>query len=287
MMKILLTAPPGVGKSTVMARVVEAYKNAAFGIVAREILNDENQRIGFTSINSQGQTEQFMFRESDPVKATIGGEYSVSVEAIDNFVVPELKKGLVAPVNVLLYVDEIGRAQAQSVLFLETLRAVLDSPNNVLASIVYDDEPWSLEFKNRADIALLNVDVTNRSELPAILGCAYGASADFKRLSLRQQKRVYQYLKELVAGCKFDSATKIFTNALPYVLDGKIEEHQANQAGPRTFTIHGQTADHCLTYFFEENRFECDCDLSNGRGAFYNKPSVCSHQMSVVLKNLD
>ena len=286
-MKILLTAPPAVGKSTVIAKVIEGHPNRAFGIIAREMLDADEQRVGFTSIDSEGRSQQFMFKENNLANATVGGEYSVSVDAIDNFVVPELKKGLLASADALLYVDEIGRAQAQSRLFLETLRAVMDAPNNVLASIVYDDEPWSMEFKSKPLVCLLRVDVQNRAALPQILACSYSASSNFKRLNIRQQKQVYRYLKEFVESYKFDSATKLFTNALPYVLENKIEELDTTDAGYRKFAIHGRTSSHRLTYLEKQNQFQCDCDLSNGRGAFRDKPGVCSHQISIVLKDLD
>ncbi|MDR3616480.1 MAG: nucleoside-triphosphatase [Candidatus Obscuribacterales bacterium] len=286
-MKILLTAPPATGKSTVIEQVVENYPNLSFGIRAREMRDANNQRIGFTSINGEGRSEQFMFREADAANATVGGEYSVSVDSIDRFVVPELKKGLAASADALLYVDEIGRAQSQSRLFLEALRSVLDAPNNVLASIVFEDEPWSMEFKNRPDICLLKVDVQNRSDLPRILCCAYAASKSFRKLTSRQQTRVFVYLKEFVENYKFNSATKLFTNALPYVLEGKIEELDAIDSDTRIFAVHGQTFSHRLTFVGKENRFNCDCDLANGRGAFLNKAAPCSHQMSVVLRDLE
>lgn len=284
-MKILLTAPPAVGKSTVIARVIENYPATAYGIVAREMLDSNNNRVGFTSVNAQGQSSQFMFKETDLSKATVGGEYSVSIDAINQFVVPELEKGLAASDDSLLYVDEIGRAQIQSRLFVEKLRVILDSPKNVLASIVFDDEPWSREFKQRDDVCLLTVDVRNRSELPVILGHAYRTADDFRRLNAKQKSQVYRYLKQFVESGKFDSAAKIFQNALPYVLTGKIETKDSDKHGVQFFVVHGQTESHRLTYLEDENRFQCDCPLSNGRGPFEGKASICSHEMSIVLQN--
>src|SRR5579885_1555623 len=122
-MKILLTAPPGMGKSTIREKVVRGFDGKHYGIVAREVLDESGKRIGFTSINPSGQSQQFMFYTESPSAESIGGQFDVDIKAIDDFVVPELKKGMTDS-SALIFVDEIGRAQAKSPLFLQTLRQI-------------------------------------------------------------------------------------------------------------------------------------------------------------------
>ncbi|HMX46466.1 MAG TPA: nucleoside-triphosphatase, partial [Candidatus Obscuribacter sp.] len=61
-MKILLTASPGTGKSTIIDSVVQRFPGSKGGIVAREILNDSGERTGFTAVDQTGAARQFMYR---------------------------------------------------------------------------------------------------------------------------------------------------------------------------------------------------------------------------------
>jgi nucleoside-triphosphatase THEP1 len=281
-MKILLTAPPATGKSTVIGKVVGAFRGTKRGIVAREIRDAHGERSGFTSVNASGASRQFMFVTETPDENSIGGLFNVDVAAVDGFVVPELKEGFSARCG-LLYVDEIGRAQAKSALFVEALREILAGNVNVLASIVYEDEPWSLEFKHHPDVCILEVTEKNRERLPEILVAAFDQASLFRSLTREQKTKVMQWLVEFVRAEQFDSALKIFVNALPYLLDQKIELMSAGP-GRSEYTVHGLTNAHRLLR--EGDRFICDCDLSNGAGAFSGKAAVCSHEMSVRLLSM-
>jgi nucleoside-triphosphatase THEP1 len=282
-MKILVTAPPGIGKSTVIDAVVSQYPGQRHGIVARELLDKTGIRNGFTSINTLGESRQFMFHTDRPTAETIGGEYDVDIQAIDAFVVPELQKGIKDP-DGLTYIDEIGRAQAKSETFIATLRELFATDNNILGAIVYDDEPWSLEFKQAPGICTIEVTAQNRNALPNILLAAFGGATLFSRLNSAQQAKVFAMLKSFVASNQFNAAMKLFVNALPYVVDHRIR--LLNKEGPTSeFLISGHTRDHTVFWNDDEGTFICDCDLANGRGAFQNKAETCSHHMSILLSN--
>lgn len=279
-MKLLLTAPPNVGKSTVIASVVSAYPGAKCGIVAREMLDAQGKRIGFTSVNSAGDSRQFMFYTDEPDGNSVGGEFNVDVTAVDEFVVPEMELGL-KHFNALIYVDEIGRAQAKSALFLSTLHKLLKSPSPLLASIVYDDEPWSLEFKRNPSLCLIEVSLQNRNQLPEILKQAYLKRELFSRLTEVQQELVYTLLRKFISSGQLISARKLFDNALPYLLENRLQI-LSKSADLYTYQLPGMTSNHRIVWNRKQMTFDCDCDLSNGRGMFTQK-ETCSHQMCVLL----
>lgn len=91
----------------------------------------------------------------------VGGKYFVDMKAIDTFVVPEILKGCDDP-HRLTFLDEIGRMQSFSPLFLESVRKLLDATTHVLATIVFDPEPWSLEFKQHPGVKIIEVTTENR-----------------------------------------------------------------------------------------------------------------------------
>jgi nucleoside-triphosphatase THEP1 len=303
-MKILLTAPPGLGKSTVIDRVVKKFPGTKTGIVAREILNERGIRSGFTSVNQAGSSRQFMFATDSPTEESIGGLFDVDVSAIDDFVVTELLRGLSgseprgnepakssAPSKSpefaahlppstdgsLIYIDEIGRAQARSERFLAVLRDIFRSGCNVLGSIVYDDEPWSLEFKRDRHVCVVEISENNRDAMPDILLSAFGHQHEFSRLTVSQQDVVYGLFKTLVREEKFVSARKLFDNALGYVTGGKVTEER-----PDEFSVSGLTRDHKIARN-SSGRFSCDCDLANGVGSFAGAAALCSHEMSIKI----
>jgi nucleoside-triphosphatase THEP1 len=292
-MKILLTAPPGLGKSTVIDRVVTKFAGSKKGIVAREILDDKGIRTGFTSVNQTGASRQFMFATDTPNESSIGGLFDVDVAAIDDFVVAELREGLALAVSressrstgpapsaiagTLIYIDEIGRAQVRSARFLAMLREIFDSHCNVLGSIVYDDEPWSLEFKRGSSVCLVEITQKNRDAMPDILLAAFNHQDEFSLLSVSQQEVIYALFGKLLREEKFISARKLFDNALGYVTGGKV-----NQTSPGQFTVSGLTRHHKIARD-SSGKFSCDCDLANGLGLFEGAPAVCSHEMSIKI----
>lgn len=280
-MKILLTAPPGLGKTTVLESVVRDFEGKHYGIIAREILNERSERVGFTSIDPEGKSRQFMFHTNTPTEETIGGLFDVDVSAIDEFVVPELRKGLNDPQS-LIFVDEIGRAQAKSALFLDSLREIFRSPCNILATIVYDPEPWSLEFKADRAACMLTVLEENRNHLPSILVNAFSHSKEFERLSCKQKATVLAHLNQLVSAKQFIAASKLFTNAIGYVVEKRIRL-ASEKPGSISYEVDGRTNPHSITHDTITDRFRCDCDLSNGRGMFQNGRETCSHELSVRL----
>lgn len=49
-MKILLTAPPKTGKSTLLKKLIDSYTNKKYGILAGEMRDENNNRVGFEAM---------------------------------------------------------------------------------------------------------------------------------------------------------------------------------------------------------------------------------------------
>lgn len=307
-MKIFLTAPPQTGKSTVIESFIEQYQGGKRGILAREMLDENGSRIGFTSINCQGQSRQFMSRVSgnglgtyrgktgsalkdqhednieDNREDRFVGNFAVDVAAIDAFVVPEILQSLES-IDTLVYLDEIGRAQANSTDFIKAVRLLLEAKNSTLASIVFKDDPWSMEFKNHPAVCLLEVSASNRNYLPAILLKAFDQATAFKQLRREQQLLVYAFLKQFLEAGHFYSAQKLFSNALGYVVANQIQLIKEDTS-ISYYQVAGQSRSHQISFHRDNNSFICDCDLANGRGDFAGAPQTCSHEMSIRIANL-
>lgn len=144
-MKILLTAPPKTGKSTIVQKFVEMYPGRKVGVVAREMRDENNERVGFKNVNLEGKESVFMHVRDIESEILVGNKYKIDVKAIDTFVVPEITQEVRS--DAVVIIDEIGRAQSYSSAFLDAVTKLFDSDKNILATIVYDDEPWAVSYK--------------------------------------------------------------------------------------------------------------------------------------------
>jgi nucleoside-triphosphatase len=271
-MKILLTAPPKTGKTTVIEKFVSLYPGKKIGIIAKEIRN-EGERVGFKNVNLAGVESAFMHVSEIQSDVTVGNKYKIDVAAIDNFVVPEITKD--APGSVVI-IDEIGRAQANSQLFLSAVEQLLSGTKQILATIVYDPEPWSLGFKENPEVLLIEVTTVNREALPAILMEAFLNAGAYEKLSSSQKIFVKEEFSSILNNGEFVRAKKLFKNAVPYVVGGKVKFIQSFNELDEYF-VEGNTDIHKTVFHKTENHYSCDCDLFNGKGQFFGQPSACSH----------
>jgi nucleoside-triphosphatase THEP1 len=282
-LKILLTAPPATGKSTVITAVANKFEGNRYGIIAQEMLDETAKRIGFKSVDISGKSRQFMFRTETPTEESVGGEFDVDVRAIDEFVVPELQRGLNG--DGLIIVDEIGRAQAKSAMFLDVLREIFASDCNILASIVYEDEPWSLEFKSNENAVKIEVTLLNRTNLPQVLLTALSNSAAVRSLTRAQQRCLANLFTQFIANGEFIAAQKLFDNALFYVVEKQLKL-KSKSNGKCVYEIKGKTHTHQIIHHLNEDKFQCDCELSNGSGTYSGNRQTCSHEATVRLANV-
>lgn len=279
-LKILMTGPPRIGKSTIMQAVRLRYPGSVCGIVVRERRDAAGEREGFDAIDSDGHAALIAHRSfvDSPYRV---GRYGVDKDAIDTFAAPAIEPEWVAG-EALLLIDEIGRMQAVSSHFLAAAARALDSPIRVLASIVADPEPWSLPFKGHPSALLIAVSGANRVNLPEMLITALLHADRLAALPGRQQMAARALLAGYLREGRAIQVTKLMHNALPYLAGGRIA---VQKDGPdrRVYAVTGNTATHITGYDVKSDGYTCDCDLFNGRGMFAGAAGECSHVMAVRL----
>lgn len=279
-MKILLTGKPGIGKSTILKKVAANLKMPKYGVVAREIRDGKNKRIGFEAVTFDGRSSifahKFVFRTEFAV-----GEYYVDVKAVDEFIVPELRKGLDKD-NFIVLIDEIGRMQSFSVEFLKIVGYLFQSKSNLLATIVLEDEPWSLKFKKYPGMILIEVNEKNREYLAEIISIIFSSIEAYAKLTLSQQKFVNELFRNFIIENKFIQAKKLFKNVVVYTAEGRIEKTMENSELVE-YRISGKTNQHRTLFHKVAGKYECDCSLFNGRDEFKGKAGECSHIMAIKI----
>ncbi len=187
--RLLLTGAPGCGKTTVLRRTVElllavpspgstaagqlqtstepllaSKVAAAAGIVGfyTQEIREHGRRLGFDAVGLRG---------SRAVMAHIGfrgqaqvGRYGVDLAAFDSLLRAELTAG--DGEIQLAVIDEIGKMECFSSLFVEFVDRLLESPAALLATVAAKGGGLIAAVKLRPDVELTTVTTTNRDRLP-------------------------------------------------------------------------------------------------------------------------
>lgn len=273
-MNILLTGAPGIGKSTLLEHIVDQAHIDFFGVIGREIQDSEQGRLGFEAVTVEGHRRTFA-HVSDFLDSQYSvGKFHVDVDAFDSFVVPELQRAKNHSTAFVL-IDEIGRMQSFSDLFLNEVRTLFSTSQNILATIVFDDEPWSREFKNDPSVFLIEVNKNNRDSLARILIAAVNNADAYHRLLKSQRAQVKKWFYEFIRDEQFEYAYKLMRNTIEYVADRRLQKSFAG------FSVHGHTHPHDVV--IDEGNYSCDCDLFHGRGEFKKMSGICSHILAAQL----
>lgn len=158
---VLLTGRPGVGKTTVLRRVLQRLAVRAGGFYTEEI-RQGCRRQGFAIVTTDGRRAVLAHvRLRTP---HVVGRYRVNVEAVESVATPALLAAVESAD--LVVVDEIARMELCSPRFAEAVRAVLGSPRPVLGVIQAARLPFLEEVRRRPDVRLVEVTADNRDALP-------------------------------------------------------------------------------------------------------------------------
>ncbi|MFB6470943.1 MAG: NTPase [Vulcanisaeta sp. AZ3] len=126
MLRILITGPPGVGKTTLIRRVIDYAKSLSievFGFITYEV-REGGRRIGFKIADVHGNREDWLAHTSLFRGGPMVGRYYVNVRAMDEVGVRAI---VAAKPSSLVVVDEIGKMELMDRNFLRVLEEVVPS----------------------------------------------------------------------------------------------------------------------------------------------------------------
>jgi len=162
----LLTGRPGVGKTTVLLRVVEKLRRQGFnigGLISREVRED-GFRVGFKIIDLDSGREGWLAHVRQPVGPKVG-KYRVCMRDLESIGVEAILRA--TRESHVAVIDEIGPMELFSQLFRKAVIEALNSEKTILGTIHYRGKtPFIAEIKRREDVKIIEVTRRNREELP-------------------------------------------------------------------------------------------------------------------------
>jgi len=163
---VFVTGAPGVGKTTLMQRIHDHYKNKGLrvdGMLTQEVRKGD-ERIGFRITDLSSGAEGWLARMGDSVGPRIG-KYNVDSKELEEIGVSALK-GAVERSADLVLVDEIGPMEMTSSAFRDTLAKLLSAGRDVIATVKYGSHYPEIERSaGFAEAVSLEISRDNREEM--------------------------------------------------------------------------------------------------------------------------
>jgi nucleoside-triphosphatase len=153
--KILITGPPGCGKTTLLKEVILDSKQRFAGFFTGE-LRGSGQRVGF-EIEFLDGGKGLLARKGLDSKYRVGA-YGVDLERFENLLEKE-KLNILSSSYVVI--DEIGKMELFSDRFRRMMDKLLDSDRLLLGAIIYKPHLYADSIKKRADVRILYMERKN------------------------------------------------------------------------------------------------------------------------------
>lgn len=159
-MQIVITGRPGVGKTTLIERVLAEISLDAGGMLTKEIRKC-GHRVGFSVINVDTKEEgvlAHLHQQQGPRR----GRYTINLKDLEGIGIAAIRRAVRK--KELVVIDEIAPMELSSPAFLPAVEEALASSKSLLISThAHLDHP--LVHRIRRELTLYRVKVGNRDQL--------------------------------------------------------------------------------------------------------------------------
>ncbi len=150
--KILLTGPPGCGKTTAIRQVLDHLHCEAHGFTTQEI-REGGRRTGFKLTTLDGR-EGLLAHTRIPGRPRVG-KYGVDLKVMDELAVEAIRRGMLE--RSLIVIDEIGPMELLSSRFRSVVLEALETDLPMIGTIMMRSSPFADAIKARPNVHLIQV----------------------------------------------------------------------------------------------------------------------------------
>ncbi|MBT9145502.1 MAG: Nucleoside-triphosphatase THEP1 [candidate division WS2 bacterium] len=156
MKNILVTGRPGVGKTTLIKKIIKDFELDAGGFYTQEARKG-GIRQGFEIVTLSGKRGTLAsVNFNSPYRV---GKYGVNLRDLEEVAGGAIEEALEK--NSFLVIDEIGKMELFSEKFIFLLKKALESSVKLLGVIKLKDNQLTSEIKNRPDTVVYTLDRAN------------------------------------------------------------------------------------------------------------------------------
>ena len=193
MKHLLIVGRPGVGKTTLMRRLVQSLRDRPIDGFLTEELREQEQRMGFWLSPLDGR--QVLLAHRHMASGVRVGPYKVNVSVLEGVAVPVIHRAIQHAF--VLFLDELGRMELCSKTFEQAVQEAFDRGPSIVATAGIAPIPFLHALKRRKDVELIPLTSTNRAaveeELTARLQ-ALCAEDEAVRALQRQADRICEMI---------------------------------------------------------------------------------------------
>ena len=158
---MLVTGPPGSGKTTVIRGVIDLLAGVPMAGFYTEEIRGSGARTGFRVVTLDGRTARL---------ASVGqrggprvGRYTVHLSDFEAIALPQLEP---RPNIALIVIDEIGKMECLSPAFVAAARRALTATVPLLGTVAVAGGGFVAEAKRAPGVTVVTVTPENRGRLP-------------------------------------------------------------------------------------------------------------------------